>query len=147
METIRHVALGCCVISTVAGMIRVFWPDNGFAPVINAVLALYIITAALQMIRGTDWKMLSTEMYRLAVTEQTPSDSYEAYGKQLGMESSVEAVRTILAQAGIDAAVQLQGDTCRITLLHAGDRTRAESILAASCGTLPYEIVVGGEAP
>lgn len=147
METIRHVALGCCVISTVAGMVRVFWPDNSFAPVINAVLALYIITAALQMIRGTDWKMLAAEMYRLTAVEQQTTESYEAYGKQLGLETSTEAVRAILAQAGIDAVVELQADTCRITLLHAEDRVRAESILAASCGTLPYELVLGGDAP
>ena len=52
MDSIRHVALGCCVISTIAGMIRVFWPKNSFSTVINAVLVLYIITAGLQMIRG-----------------------------------------------------------------------------------------------
>ncbi len=147
METIRHVALGCCVISTVAGMIRVFWPDNSFAPVINAVLALYIITAALQMIWGTDWKMLAAEMYRLTAVEQPSTAPYESYGKQLGLETSVEAVRALLAQAEIDAAVELQNDVCRVTLLHGEDGARAESILAASCGTLPYELVEGGEAP
>ena len=66
MDALRHMALGCCVISTVAGMIRVFWPENSFAPVINAVLALYIITAGLQMIQGTNWQNLATEVYRLS---------------------------------------------------------------------------------
>lgn len=147
METIRHVALGCCVISTVAGMIRVFWPDNSFAPVINALLALYIITAVLQMVRGTDWKMLASEIYQLTAAEPQTAEPYEAYGKQLGLETSVEAVHTILAQAGIEAAVQLQTGVCQITLLHDEDRERTQSILAASCGTLPYEIVAGGDAP
>ena len=45
LESIRHLALGCCVVSTAAGLLRVFWPDNGYKPVINAVLMLYIITA------------------------------------------------------------------------------------------------------
>ena len=52
MTTLRHLALGCCVLSTLAGMLRLFWPENGFKPVINAVLALYIITAGVQMARG-----------------------------------------------------------------------------------------------
>ena len=46
MAAVRSAAFGCCVLSTVAGLVRIFWPENGFKPVINAVLALYIITAA-----------------------------------------------------------------------------------------------------
>ena len=76
MESIRHVALGCCVISTVAGMIRIFWPENSLAPVINAVLALYIITAALQLVRGADWQSLAAELYALTAAETEMSDSY-----------------------------------------------------------------------
>ena len=45
MESFRHLALGCCVLSALAGMLRLFWPDNGFKSVINAVLVLYILTA------------------------------------------------------------------------------------------------------
>ena len=41
MESFRHLALGCCVLSALAGMLRLFWPDNGFKSVINAVLVLY----------------------------------------------------------------------------------------------------------
>lgn len=147
METVRHMALGCCVISTVAGMIRIFWPENGFAPVINAVLALYIITAALQMVRGTDWQQLAGEMYSLTNTEQQDTAPYEAYGRQLGLDASAEAIRTVLSQAGIEAAVQMQEDTCQVTLFHAEDRTRAESVLASSCGNLDYHIAAGGDAP
>ena len=53
MDAIRHVALGFCVISTIAGVIRIFWPENSFTSVINAILVLYIITAGLQLLRGT----------------------------------------------------------------------------------------------
>lgn len=143
MAAIRHVALGICVISTVAGMIRIFWPENGFAPVINAVLALYIITAALQMVRGTDWEGLAAELYRLPVEEQSVAE-YREYGQAIGLDSSVEAVRTVLRQAGIDAVVGMQKNVCHVTLVHAEDRTRAEAILASSCGSLPYELSAGG---
>lgn len=146
MDTIRHMALGVCVISTVAGMIRVFWPENGFAAVINAVLALYIITAALQMVRGTDWQELATELYRLPVQEQQPAE-YEAYGKAIGLASSLEAVRTVLRQAGIEASVQMQENVCCVILPHSEDKARAEAVLASSCGTLSYEVSAGGEKP
>ena len=55
MESFRHLALGCCVLSALAGMLRLFWPDNGFKSVINAVLVLYILTAGIQMLGGIDW--------------------------------------------------------------------------------------------
>ena len=54
MAAVRSAAFGCCVLSTVAGLVRIFWPENGFKPVINAVLALYIITAAGQNICVAD---------------------------------------------------------------------------------------------
>ena len=50
MTSLRHLALGCCVISALAGMLRLFWPENGFKTVINAVLVLYILTAGIQML-------------------------------------------------------------------------------------------------
>lgn len=147
MDTIRHMALGCCVISTVAGMIRVFWPENGFSSVINAVLTLYIVAAALQMITGTDWNNLAAEVYRLTETTQQDAQDYTDYGRQIGLSASVEAVRSVLEQAGIEAAVELRSDTCRVELVHEGDRQRAQAVLDASCGALDYEIVAGGEAP
>ena len=54
MESFRHLALGCCVLSALAGMLRLFWPDNGFKSVINAVLVLYILTAGIQMLGGIE---------------------------------------------------------------------------------------------
>lgn len=147
METIRHMALGCCIISTVAGMIRILWPENGFAPVINAVLALYIITAALQMIRGTDWKALAAESYQLANSTQQNADLYQEYGRMVGLSASAEAIRSVLKQAGIEAVVQMEGETCQIVLLHPSDKAQAEIILEESCGTMNYELVSGGETP
>lgn len=146
MEAIRHVALGCCVISTVAGMVRIFWPENSLAPVINAVLALYIITAALQLVRGADWQSLAAELYTLTATDSEVITSYKEYGQQLGQDVSVQAIRTVLGQAGVEAAVQIRENICEVTLFHAEDREMAESILKSSCGDLPYTITTGGDA-
>lgn len=147
MEAVRHIALGCCVISTVAGMIRVFWPENGFAAVINAVLALYIVTAGLQLLHGADWNALTTELYRLTVTEEQTVEAYPEYSRQLGLSVSAEAVRQVLSQAGIEASVQVEEDTCQVHLVRASDRERAQAVLASSCGDLRCEITVGGDAP
>ena len=49
MTSLRHIALGCCVLSALAGILRLFWPENGFKSVINAVLVLYILTVGVQL--------------------------------------------------------------------------------------------------
>lgn len=146
METIRHMALGCCVIATVAGVIRVFWPENGFAPVINAVLALYIITAGLQMLHATDWQGLTQQLYRLADTK-APAEDYGAYGQQIAREASAQAVGTVLRQSGIQAVVTLQDGVCRVELTRSSDQARASALLDASCGEMDWEIAAGGEEP
>lgn len=147
METIRHVALGCCVISTIAGMIRVFWPKNGFSAVINAVLVLYIVTAGLQMLRGADWKQLTAELYHMPAAEEKTVPDYTEYSRRLGREVSEAAVREALQNAGIDCVVQLADSGFQVELVHAGDRARVQAVLAAICGQTPYKIITGGEAP
>ncbi len=147
MDTIRHLALGCCVATTVAGVLRVFWPKNGFSAVINAVLALYIITAALQMLRGADWSALTQALRQLPGTVQQPVQDYETYSRQLGLSASAGAVRQVLAQAGIEAAVQIREGVCCVELAHPADRAGAEAVLSASCGQLPWQITAGGETP
>lgn len=147
METIRHVALGCCVISTIAGMIRVFWPKNGFSTVINAVLVLYIVTAGLQMLRGADWKQLAAELYHMPAAAEKTVPDYTEYSRRLGREVSEAAVREALQNAGIDCVVQLADSGFQVELVHAGDRARVQAVLAAICGQTPYKIITGGEAP
>lgn len=144
---VRHLALGCCILSAVAGIIRAFWPENGFAPVINAVLALYIVSAGLQMIRGTNWSDLVRQLYELPGSVQADAQDYPEYGRTVGLSASVQAVRQVLEDAEISAAVSLENDTCHVELVHEEDLAKAESILATSCGELPYEIEVGGDAP
>lgn len=147
METIRHVALGCCVISTIAGMIRGFWPKNGFSAVINAVLVLYIVTAGLQMLRGADWKQLAAELYHMPAAAEKTVPDYTEYSRRLGREVSEAAVREALQNAGIDCVVQLADSGFQVELVHAGDRARVQAVLAAICGQTPYKIITGGEAP
>ncbi len=147
MESIRHVALGCCVISTIAGMVRVFWPRNGFTAVINAVLVLYIITAGLQMIRGADWEDLARELRRMSAAAEPAPPDYSDYSRALGLQASGAAVQEALKNAGIEAVVQMEEGLCRVELIRESDRTRAEAVLAAICGQLPYQITAGGDAP
>lgn len=71
MTSLRHLALGCCVISALAGMLRLFWPENSFKTVINAVLVLYILTAGVQMVRGIDWHGLADELRNLPAGDST----------------------------------------------------------------------------
>lgn len=147
METVRHIALGCCVLSTVAGVIRIFWPENGFSPVINAVLVLYIITAGLQMLRGTDWQGLTTQLYSLSEVVLPQGEEYTEYSRQVARTASAEAVRQALAQAQIEAVVTMEAGYCRVNLLHKEDRSRAEAVLATSCGDLEYSFALGGDTP
>lgn len=144
---VRHLALGCCILSAVAGIVRAFWPENGFTPVINAVLALYIVSAGLQMIRGTNWSDLVGQLYALPETAQADTQGYPEYGRAVGISASVQAVRQVLEDAEIGASVSLENNTCHVQLVHEEDLAKAESILATSCGELPYEIEVGGDAP
>lgn len=113
-----------------------FWPENGFAPVINAVLVLYIITAGLQMLRGTDWQGLTAQLYALSDVAPLQSDEYAEYSRQVARTASAEAVRQALAQAQIEAVVTMEDQGCQVELLHKEDRSRAEAVLAASCGEL-----------
>lgn len=141
MAAVRSAAFGCCVLSTVAGLVRIFWPENGFKPVINAVLALYIITAAVQIIRVADWAGIAAEL--------APASDSEvgAYRRTLTDEAAAQALRDVLAASGIEAAIARTDTGWQVTLVHAADGQKAEALLAANCGTIPYEITAGGTAP
>ena len=96
MESFRHLALGCCVLSALAGMLRLFWPDNGFKSVINAVLVLYILTAGIQMLGGIDWDSIVLTLRSLPAGQSRPSADFSAYSRELGLTASVEAIREVL---------------------------------------------------
>ena len=143
MAAVRSAAFGCCVLSTVAGLVRIFWPENGFKTVINAVLVLYILTAGVQMVRGIDWHGLADELRNLPAGGSTAD--YEAYRRELALAASVDAVREVLRSAGIDAAVSLQDGVCVITPVDIRDKAAIESLLAVNAGTLPWQFA--GDAP
>lgn len=73
MTSLRHIALGCCVLSALAGILRLFWPENGFKSVINAVLVLYILTVGVQLVHGLDWDGLVRELRSLPMGRTPPT--------------------------------------------------------------------------
>ena len=145
MTTLRHLALGCCVLSTLAGMLRLFWPENGFKPVINAVLALYIITAGVQTARGVDWGGILAELRALPTDGGAGETDYSAYQQDVALLASAEAVREVLRTAGIDAAVSLEDGVCVVTPVDVRDKDAITSLLAVNAGALPWRFA--GDAP
>ena len=145
MTTLRHLALGCCVLSTLAGMLRLFWKQNGFKPVINAVLALYIITAGVQIARGVDWGGILAELRALPADGGAGETDYSAYQQDVALLASAEAVREVLRTAGIDAAVSLEDGVCIVTPVDVRDKDAITSLLAVNAGALPWRFA--GDAP
>lgn len=145
MTTLRHLALGCCVLSTLAGMLRLFWPENGFKPVINAVLALYIIIAGVQMARGVDWGGILAELRALPADGGAGETDYSAYQQDVALLASAEAVREVLRTAGIDAAVSLEDGVYVVTPVDVRDKDAITSLLAVNAGALPWRFA--GDAP
>lgn len=93
MTSLRHIALGCCVLSALAGILRLFWPENGFKSVINAVLVLYILTVGVQLVHGLDWDGLVRELRSLPDGQDTAD--YSDYSRELALAASVDAVREV----------------------------------------------------
>lgn len=144
MAAVRSAAFGCCVLSTVAGLVRIFWPENGFKPVINAVLALYIITAAVQIIRVADWAGIAAELAPASDSSSVSDSEVGAYRRTLTDEAAAQALRDVLAASGIEAAIARTDTGWQVTLVHAADGQKAEALLAANCGTIPMKSRQGG---
>ena len=117
MDTLCHAALVCCILSALAGLVRTFWPQNGFKPVINAVLTLYIITSVLQAASGMNWQGFAAQLQSFA-SQSAPGEDYTAYGAELAMQESAAALQKLLRQSGIESVVQpWKDDKKRINLL------------------------------
>ena len=129
MESFRHLALGCCVLSALAGMLR--------------LLVLYILTAGIQMLGGIDWDSIVLTLRSLPSGQSRPSADFSAYSRELGLTASVEAVREVLRGAGIRAAVSWQDGRCVITPVDIRDRAAIETLLAVNAGGLPWCIAEG----
>ena len=143
MDTLKNLALGICILCAAGGVIQIFWPDNSYKPVINTVLVLYIITSVLQM-RGVGTWLVPELNWQDPNSDNT---DYREYAAQLAQEASVQALQDILQEQDIDARVELQGDVCLVYLPDGTDTQQAERILEENSGTMPYEIVEGGEEP
>ena len=107
MDTLCHAALVCCILSALAGLARTFWPQNGFKPVINAVLTLYIITSVLHAVSGLNWQNFDAQLQNFA-SQSAPGEDYTAYGAELAMQESAAALQKLLRQSGIESVVQPQ---------------------------------------
>lgn len=143
MDTLKNLALGICILCAAGGVIQIFWPDNSYKPVINTVLVLYIITSVLQMRGVGTWQVLGLNWQ----DPNSDNTDYREYAAQLAQEASVQALQDILQEQDIDARVELQDDVCRVYLPDGTDTQQAERILEENSGTMPYEIVEGGEEP
>lgn len=143
MDTLKNLALGICILCAAGGVIQIFWPDNSYKPVINTVLVLYIITSVLQMRGVGTWQVPELNWQ----DPNSDNTDYREYAAQLAQEASVQALQDILQEQDIDARVELQDDVCLVYLPDGTDTQQAERILEENSGTMPYEIVEGGEEP
>lgn len=143
MDTLKNLALGICILCAAGGVIQIFWPDNSYKPVINTVLVLYIITSVLQMRGVGTWQVPELNWQ----DPNSDNTDYREYAAQLAQEASVQALQDILQEQDIDAQVELQDDVCLVYLPDGTDAQQAERILEENSGTMPYEIVEGGEEP
>lgn len=98
MDTLCHAALVCCILSALAGLVRTFWPQNGFKPVINAVLTLYIITSVLHAVSGLNWQNFDAQLQNFA-SQSAPGEDYTAYGAELAMQESAAALQSFCGKA------------------------------------------------
>lgn len=151
MTAVRHFALGCCLVCSAAGMVRIFWPENGFKPVINTVLMLYIVASAVSLARQTDWQALTRGLrgWARTVPEASAQAELSDYAAALGRAEAATALQRQLLESGVTARVRISEELCLVELQSAADLPAAELVVAAACGTLAYRIAVpqGGDAP
>lgn len=144
MQSLRQIALGICLLCAAAGMIRIFWPDNRFKPVINTVLLLYILTSAVQTGANADWHAAAAEISRFTPPPTLSGDPAD-YEGPLIREVSARALESVLTQNGIQASYAWEGETLCITV-EDGDLSLARELLAQNSGSLSVRLEAeGGE--
>ena len=146
MQTVRHLALGVCILCAGAGMIRIFWPETTFKPVINAVLLLYIIAAALPVGLAADWQGFAARLQAEQVPQQSTEtgEEYRVYQDLLARQASVQAMENVFVRAGIEAQITLQGEVCVIELAQEQDLPAARQLVEENGGTLECRVLVKG---
>ena len=78
MQAIRHLALGVCVLCALAGVVRIFWPENSYKPVINTVLLLYIVSSVLSVGSTADWAGFAAGLRSFSL-QQAQAEDFTAY--------------------------------------------------------------------
>lgn len=141
MQMIRQMAFGICLLCAIAGMIRIFWPDNRFKPVINTVLLLYILTSAFQTGTVADWTSIADGFSDFSTLPSSAAD-LTSYQTELGQEVSVQALQSLFDQNGIEAEFKWEDDALQIQLPDAKDFPAAQSLLAKNSGALPFVLEV-----
>lgn len=145
MDSLRHFALGCCLLCALAGVVRIFWPENGTKPVINTVLLLYIVASVVPMARGADWPALAAELRGWA-RGGAEVPEYRAYADALAEQASAAALEALLAEQGITAVVTIEDGHCTVILSDPADAAAAKALLREACGEMPFTLRQGGEA-
>nr|WP_317401568.1 hypothetical protein [uncultured Gemmiger sp.] len=143
MQWVRQMALGICLLCAAAGMIRIFWPDNHFKPVINTVLMLYILTSVLQSNVKADWNAIAGEITRYDPSSASSTDLTE-YQEQLGLEVSVQALQELFRRRNIEAEFLWEGETLHVILKQEADVPRAQELMAENAGALSFTIETEG---
>lgn len=143
MQWVRQMALGICLLCAAAGMIRIFWPDNHFKPVINTVLMLYILTSVLQSNVKADWNAIAGEITRYDSSSASSTDLTE-YQEQLGLEVSVQALQELFRRRNIEAEFLWEGETLHVILKQEADVPRAQELMAENAGALSFTIETEG---
>ncbi len=143
MQWVRQMALGICLLCAAAGMIRIFWPDNHFKPVINTVLMLYILTSVLQSNVKADWNAIAGEITLYDPSSASSTDLTE-YQEQLGLEVSVQALQELFRRRNIEAEFLWEGETLHVILKQEADVPRAQELMAENAGALSFTIETEG---
>lgn len=139
MDSVRYFALRCCILSTLAGMIRTFWPDGALKSVINSVLTLYIIASVLQGVTGADWLQFAGDLRDWA-QQGTAIPDYSGYLEELGTEESAKALQDLLRHNGIESTVLPEQDGIRVRLVYPADREEAAALLEEYGGGIRYTL-------
>lgn len=143
MQWLRQLALGICLLCAAAGMIRIFWPDNRFKPVINTVLLLYILTTVLQTGAGADWDLVADEIGHFETPAMSPTDLSD-YQEELSREVSVQALEELFHQHALDADFVWEGEILHVILPKADELPEAQQLMKENAGTLSFTVEAEG---
>ena len=138
MDTLCHAALVCCILSALAGLVRTFWPQNGFKPVINAVLTLYIITSVLHAVSGLNWQNLTRSSKTLPA--RAPRRGLYRLRRRACHAGIRRSTAKDLRQSGIDPLCSRRRAACMCGWFTRRTVNQAETLLQNFAGDLPYTL-------